>query len=153
MRFVSLEKRTKHWGLAWVFLAVAIALHVTDEALTGFLPLYNTLVESLRESYRWVPLPTFSFRVWLSGLVIAVLLLLGLAPFVFAGRTILRPLAYVLSVLMISNALVHIGASLYWQKLAPGTLSSPVLLLAAVTLLITTHRARHITSPCPRPQP
>jgi hypothetical protein len=58
-------------------LALAIGLHVTDEALTDFLPLYNSLVESARESYSWVPLPTFSFSVWLAGLILGVLLLLA----------------------------------------------------------------------------
>jgi hypothetical protein len=128
--------------MAWVFLALAIALHVTDEALTGFLPLYNSIVESLRESYPWVPLPTFSFPVWLSGLVIGILVLLSLSPLVFAGSTYLRPASYGLGVLMTGNALGHIGASIYWGILAPGVLSSPILLLAALALLITTDRDR-----------
>ena len=138
--------RTRQWGMAWVLLALAIGLHVADEALTDFLPLYNSLVESARESYWWIPLPTFSFSIWLSGLVLGVLLLLGLAPLVFAGKTWLRPVAYFLSVLMIANALGHLGASIYWQILAPGVLSSPVLFVAAVALLVTTRRAhREIT--------
>jgi hypothetical protein len=128
--------------MAWVFLALAIALHVTDEALTGFLPLYNSIVESLRESYSWVPLPTFSFPVWLTGLAIGVLVLLGLSPFVFRGSAFLRPVSYVLGILMMGNALGHIGASMYWGILAPGVLSSPILLLAALALLIATDRDR-----------
>ncbi len=131
--------------MTWVFLALAIALHVTDEALTGFLPLYNSIVESLRESYPWVPLPTFSFPVWLTGLVIGVLLLLSLSPLVFAGSPYLRPVSYVLGVLMVGNALGHIGASIYWGIMAPGVLSSPILLLAALALLITTDRDRRST--------
>jgi hypothetical protein len=131
--------------MTWVFLALAIALHVTDEALTGFLPLYNSIVESLRESYPWVPLPTFSFAVWLTGLVIGVLLLLSLSPLVFAGSPYLRPVSYVLGVLMVGNALGHIGASIYWGIMAPGVLSSPILLLAALALLITTDRDRRST--------
>ena len=137
--------RTRQWGMTWVFLALAIALHVTDEALTGFLPLYNSIVESLRESYPWVPLPTFSFPVWLTGLVIGVLVLLGLSPLVFAGSTFLRPVSYVLGLLMTGNALGHISASIYWGIMAPGVLSSPILLLAALALLITTDRDRRST--------
>ena len=86
--------------MAWVFLALAIALHVTDEALTDFLPLYNSIVESLREEYAWILLPTFSFPVWLSGLAIGVLALLSLSPLVFGGRAFLRPVSYVLGVFM-----------------------------------------------------
>jgi hypothetical protein len=131
--------------MAWLVLALAIALHVTDEALNGFLPFYNSIIESLRESYPWVPLPTFSFPVWLTGLVIGVLVLLALSPLVFAGSTFLRPVSYVLGVLMTGNALGHIGASIYWGILAPGVLSSPILLLAALALLITTDRDRRST--------
>jgi hypothetical protein len=39
----------RYWRAAWVALAVALALHVTDEALTGFLPVYNSIVEGIRE--------------------------------------------------------------------------------------------------------
>ncbi len=133
---------TRRWGMAWVLLVLAIALHVADEALTGFLPLYNSIVESLRESYPWSPLPTFEFSVWLMGLVIGILVLFGLSPFVFAGSPYLRPVAYVLGVLMTGNGLAHIGASIYWGMLAPGIFSSPILLFAALALLIATDRER-----------
>ena len=35
-------------GIAWVMMWVALALHVTDEALTGFLSVYNPTVLALR---------------------------------------------------------------------------------------------------------
>jgi hypothetical protein len=41
---------------------------VTDEALTGFLPVYNGIVERIRAGHSWIPLPTFTFPVWLGGL-------------------------------------------------------------------------------------
>ncbi|MFQ5546789.1 MAG: hypothetical protein ACE5FV_00745 [Woeseia sp.] len=132
----------RRWGIAWLGVAIALALHVTDEALTGFLPLYDSIVLELRESYAFVPLPAFTFSGWLSGLIVAVLILLLLSPLVFAGRKPLRYLSYVLSVIMILNGLGHIGASLYWGILAPGVISSPILLAAAVALLVTTIDAR-----------
>ena len=131
----------RHWGIAWVSLAMALALHVADEALTGFLPVWNSLVESARETYGWVPLPTFDFAVWLGGLIVGVVVLLGLSPLVFAGRSFLRPLAYFLGILMVLNGLAHIAASMYWGELAPGVVSSPILILAAAALLVTTRRA------------
>ena len=135
-------EQTRRWGQAWVFLALAIALHVADEAITGFLPLYNSIVGSLRETWSWIPLPTFSFRVWLAGLAAGVLVILGISPLIFAGKTYLRPVAFGLGVLMVANALVHIGASIYLRTLAPGVLSSPILLLAALSVLTTTVRYR-----------
>lgn len=120
---------------------MALALHVADEALTGFLPLYNSIVLEIRDSYSFIPLPTFTFRIWLGGLILAVLILFLLSPLVFAGRTPLRYLSYVLSVIMIFNGFGHIGASLYWGIPAPGVYSSPILLVAAVALLVTTIQA------------
>ncbi len=69
-------------------------------------------------------------------------MLLGLSPLVFAGSRRLRPVAYFLGFLMVANSIGHIGASLYWGKLVPGVYSSPILLVAALALLITTYAAR-----------
>ena len=135
------NQRTSQWGLAWVALVGALALHVADEALTGFLPLYNSVVLSLRDTYSWVPFPTFSFSGWLTGLVIGVVLLLCLSPLVFSGARALRPVAYFFGVLMALNALGHLGASLYLGEVAPGALSSPLLFVAAIALVMTTYRA------------
>ena len=126
--------------MAWLFLAVALGLHVIDEAATDFLPLYNSLVTSLRETYPWVFLPTFSFSAWLAGLIAGVGALLALSPLVFSGNLLFRPVSYFLGVLMVFNALAHLAGSVYLGEIAPGALSSPVLLIAAVALIITTRR-------------
>ena len=138
--------RTKQWGIAWVSLSVALGLHVADEAITDFLPLYNSIAGAIRETYGWLPLPTFSFSVWLTGLIAGILVLLALSPFVFAGKLIFRPISYFLGVLMALNASAHISGSIYLGELAPGALSSPVLLICAIALLVTTRRVRHNSS-------
>jgi hypothetical protein len=130
----------RRWGYAWVGLVLALALHVTDEALTGFLPLYNDVVTSIRRSTPWCPMPTFSFEGWLSGLIAAVLALLAVSPLFFAGHLWLRPLAYALSVALAVNALAHTAASAYWGMFAPGVYSSPVMFIAAIVLFMTTRR-------------
>jgi len=134
--------RIGQWRVAWICLALALALHVTDEALTGFLPVYNGVVEAVRGRYPWVPLPTFTFPVWLGGLILGVLLLLALTPLVARGQSWIRVASIVLSIIMIGNALGHAGASLYWGRLAPGVYSSPFLFIAALALFITALRAR-----------
>ncbi|HSR53213.1 MAG TPA: hypothetical protein VLV83_20505 [Acidobacteriota bacterium] len=135
---MSSTTHNRRWGFAWLGLATALAVHVADEAFTDFLPLYNSIVTGLRDSYSFVPFPTFTFPIWLGGLIAGVLLLYALTPFAFAGRLGLRYLAYPLSVLMILNALGHTAASVYLGTPAPGVYSSPLLLLAAVALLVTT---------------
>jgi hypothetical protein len=74
--------------------------------------------------------------------VILVALLFALAPLAFRGVRWLRPPSYFLGVLMVANALGHLGASVYLRRPAPGVWSSPVLLAAALSLLIATRRAR-----------
>lgn len=139
---MQITKQTTKWGIAWVALVIALALHVVDEAAMDFLPFYNSLVMSLRNAYGWIPLPTFSYSVWIIGLAVGLLLLLALSPFFFAGKRYLRPLAFFLGLLMVANALGHIGMSIYLGEAVPGVFSSPVLLVASVVLLVTTYGLR-----------
>ena len=122
-------------------MACAVALHVVDEALTGFLPFYNAFVLSLREFSPWVPLPIFSFPVWFTGLAAGIVALFALTPFAFTRKPWLRPVAYFLAVLMTANGMGHLAASVYLGAPAPGVFSSPVLLIASFALFITTLRA------------
>lgn len=135
-------KAEKQFGLAWILLAVALALHVTDEALTDFLSVWNPLATAVRERVPFLPLPIFTFRVWLTGLILGVLLLLALSPLAFRGARWLVPLAYFLGILMVANGLGHIAGSFYLGRLMPGVYSSPFLLAAAVYLLASV-RKRH----------
>jgi hypothetical protein len=132
----------KKFGIAWILLAVALALHVTDEALTDFLSVWNPLATAIRERAPFLPLPTFTFGVWLTGLILGVTLLLALSPFAFRGARWMVPFAYFLGILMVANGLGHLGGSLYLGRLMPGVYSSPFLIAAAVYLL-TSLRHRH----------
>lgn len=136
----------KRWGYSWLALVTAFAIHVLDEALTDFLPLYNAIATTLRESYWYLPLPTFTFRIWLGGLITALVILVSLSPMVFSGRRPLRYVSYAFSVVMIFNGLGHIGASIYWGAFAPGVFSSPVLLIAAAALMVCTIKARSMSN-------
>ena len=134
--------RLRRWGFAWLGLVAALALHVTDEAVNGFLPLYNRVVTDARRSMPWFPMPTFTFEGWLTGLVTGILVLLALSPLVFAGHRWLRPVAYIFSALMAANAVGHTAVSLYSGTWAPGVYSSPVMFFAAVVLFTETRRLR-----------
>ena len=128
------------WGIAWVGLALALALHVLDEALSDFLSFYNPIAEALRQ---WLPVPfppIFTFDVWLGGLIAGVLLLLALSWCAFRGFAWMRPLSYVLGALMLLNGLAHLTASLTLGRVVAGSYSSPVLIAAATDLLVATPR-------------
>ena len=121
-------------GWAWLALCAALALHVADEALTDFLSFYNPMVERIRERIPFFPMPTFTFEVWLTGLIVGIALLTALTPFAFRGARWMRPLAYVFATIMFLNGCGHIFGSVYFGRLLPGVYSSPFLLAASVYL-------------------
>lgn len=137
-------------GLAWVLLALALAVHVADEASTGFLSVYNPTVLALRAKLGFWPMPTFGFREWLTGLIAGVLVLLALSPFAFRGSRWIRPLFYVLVVIMFFNGISHTLGTIFGQTVstvhfprpAPGFYSSPLLFAASIYGFVQLRRTR-----------
>jgi hypothetical protein len=119
---------------AWLLLVGALALHVVDEALTGFLDFYNPLVLKIRAQIPWFPMLTFTFGVWLAGLLGLVVVLALLAPAVRQGAVGTRVASWALSAIMFLNGLGHLAGSLYLQRWLPGATSAPLLLAASVLL-------------------
>lgn len=138
----EVQKAAKLWGVAWLALTLALAAHVADEAINDFLSLWNPMVESLRARSVFAPFPTFSFEVWLGGLALAVVLLLGLSRWAFRGAAWMVPLSYAFGVIMIGNGLLHVAASFYLARPAPGVYSAPLLAAAGIWLLISVSRFR-----------
>jgi hypothetical protein len=133
------------WALAWAGLTAAFALHVLDEAAHDFLAWYNPAALVLRARLGGVPFPpVFSFRVWITALCAAVAVLAALTPLVRPGRrwTVLAASLY--GAIHVANAVGHLTVSVRGRWLAPGVLSSPLLLGAALWLLYETgHSARY----------
>ena len=129
---------------AWILLCLALALHVFDEATTGFLGVYNLTVIALRERLGWWPMPTFQFGEWLTGLIAACVILLVLSGAVARGARGTRVLAYVFAILMLLNAAGHTLATIFGRAVAsvpfprpaPGFWSSPFMAAAAIYLLV-----------------
>jgi hypothetical protein len=128
---------------AWSLLVIALALHVLDEALTDFLGFYDPLVRSIRSSIAWFPMPTFTFGVWLSGLIALVVMLAALAPAVRRGSNWIKWASWFLSAIMFLNGLGHLVGSAYFGRWLPGATSAPLLLAASAMLARATwSRAR-----------
>ena len=132
----QLAQALAQFGRAWLALAAALAVHVADEALTDFLGVYNPAVRRIRSALPWLPLPTFTFPVWLAGLADGVALLFALGPEAFRGAGWVVVAAVPLSVVMVGNGLGHIGASVYMRRPMPGLFSSPLLIVASVLALV-----------------
>jgi len=123
------------YGVPWLLLCGAFALHVIDEALTDFLSVYNPTVRAIRARFPFVPLPTFTFRVWLGGLIAVIVVLLLLAPAAFGGAPELRPWAYLFGIVMVGNGVLHLIGSVYRGKAMPGVYTAPLILAAGIYLL------------------
>lgn len=141
-------------GIAWVLLCLSLALHVTDEALTGFLSVYNPTVIALRARLGFWPMPTFGFREWLTGLIAACVILLALSPLVFRGARWTRPLFYLFAVIMVLNGLAHTAGTILGHTLPdirfprpmPGFYSSPLVLAAAIYALAQLRKTRSLSN-------
>lgn len=96
------------FGIAWLLIAIGLGFHVADEAAHNFLSTYNPSVRAIRARFPFLPLPTFTFAVWLTLLIVGILLLLCLSPLAFRGSGWLRivslPLGIVVGVLNVSAA-------------------------------------------------
>ncbi|HVS87840.1 MAG TPA: hypothetical protein VHF01_06430 [Candidatus Acidoferrum sp.] len=127
----------RRFGFAWVAFALAFGLHFTDEATHDFLAFYNHSARAIRARLSFLPVPTFTFPVWLSLLIAAFVLLLCQSPFAFRGNRGLRAAAWPLGVLVgIANAPLHTSSSIYFHRWMPGVYSSPLLMAAAIYLLV-----------------
>ncbi|MGD0162972.1 MAG: hypothetical protein ABSB39_10945 [Candidatus Sulfotelmatobacter sp.] len=145
------------FGSAWFALCVAFAVHILDEASTGFLAVYNPTVTVLRERWSWFPMPALEFRVWLTGHVVVCVLLFCLTPVAARGMSGLRPLAWAYAVIMFLNGVGHtIGtilghtvASVTFPRPAPGFYSSPFLFAASVWLMVRLRRTAGVNFQLP----
>ncbi len=139
------------YGVAWMLLALAVAVHVADEALTGFLAIYNpTALEIRRRVGENVFPPLFTFESWIIGLTLGIVLLFLLAPLAFRGSRGLRPFAYIFALLMVLNGVGHTLGTIFgrsfadvrWARPMPGFWSSPLLIAAGAYLIVALRRSR-----------
>lgn len=119
---------------AWLALVGALALHVADEASTGFLEFYNPLVIDLRERLWWFPARPFQFGTWLAGLAVAVVLLATLSVSVRRGARGIRVASWVFGGIMLLNGLGHLAGSIYFHRWLPGATTAPLLIAASLVL-------------------
>lgn len=136
------------FGLAWLALCAALAIHIADEAANGFVGLFNQTSHAIAMSPPGLPMPTLSLHLFLILMVPIVLVLFALTPFAFQGRPWMRPLAVIHAVIEIANAgnhtletiLGHTVSPVHFPRPAPGFYSSPLLAAAAVWLMIEVRR-------------
>jgi hypothetical protein len=147
------ESPNTGFGWSWFALTVAFALHVVDEAFTGFLGIYNPTVTAMRARWGWFPMPRFQFREWLVGLLVAVAICFALSPLAARNTRWLRPLAWFYALIMLLNSLGHTLVTILGHTVAmvsvprpaPGFYSSPLLFIGSlwmISRLVKTSRMR-----------
>ena len=122
--------------LAWVLMISALAIHVFDEATSGFLIFFNRQVTNIREQLGFFPIPNLTFEIWLTALIIGIIICFLLTPLVKRGGRFVRAFTTILGILMIVNAIGHLLGSIYTGRLLPAFWSSPLLLLTALFVVI-----------------
>lgn len=130
------------FGFAWLLLCVVFALHIWDEAAHDFIGYYNATVLTLYGRFPWFPRMDMTFREWLTGLLIALLACLALAPFAFRNPGWLRPLAYLFAGIQFANGGGHvlttlnggIVPSVRFLGAGPGFYTAPLLLASSAYL-------------------
>ena len=140
------ERIKTQYGIAWLALCMAFISHIIDEALTDFLSVYNPTINTIRKSLPFLPLPTFTFEVWLTGLILVAIILLFFSLFAFRGAYWMLPLSYTFAVIMLANGLLHIVTSIYINRLMPGVYSSPLLLGSSIYLVVRVRQLQRLVS-------
>jgi hypothetical protein len=129
-------------GRAWLWLTGALALHVADEALTGFLDVYNPTVLAMRERWGWFPMPVLSFPEFLAGLGLLIAAMGAAAVAVYRGARWMRPVMWIFAMVMMANAMGHTLGTVFgrtveavrFERPMPGFYSSPFLFAAGAVL-------------------
>jgi len=126
------------FGLPWLAVNAAFALHVLDEATSDFLAWYNPRALAIRRALGGLPFPpTFTFWPWLFGLIAAVVALFAMTPAAFDGAPWLRSVAVVVGFIQAGNGLLHLIVAAVTRRRVPGLWSAPILLATATWLLLT----------------
>jgi hypothetical protein len=120
---------------SWLFLVSCLLLHVIDEAVNNFLDLYNPIVLKIKASIPFLPLPTFTFKIWIVGLSFLIIILFFLTTLVYNRNKLIISLIKIFSILMIFNGLGHIFGSIYYSKIIAGMVSSPFLIIASICVI------------------
>ena len=115
-------------SVAWL-APLAYALHVAEETSAGF-------PDWMRE--RIAPGFTTASFVTVNTVVMATLLTLTACVSVTGGRVGVWPYFALASALMLWNALVHVGATLYFGSYAPGVATALLVYLPAFAFLVRT---------------
>ena len=139
---MPVKKIRSHLGIAWIMLCFSLLIHVIDEALHDFLAFYNPIISRLKEHIPFLPFPNFTFQEWLTGLVLAVILLFLLSRYAFRETGWIIHISFLFGSIMFLNGLLHIFGSVYFNLWVPGVYSSWILLISSAYLIWSAYKLK-----------
>lgn len=144
-----------NFGLGWLLLCLAFMAHFAEQVQRNFLEYYNATVLTLYGHFPFFPRLDMGFHKWLTGMILAAVVLLALTPLAYRNAQFLRPVAYLFAGIMLLNGIGHICATVLGQTVpsvnfegtSPGFYSSPLLLAGSLYLFLRLRRsAKSISS-------
>jgi protein-S-isoprenylcysteine O-methyltransferase Ste14 len=138
-------------AFAWVYLCAHLAAHVIEEAATGFLGVANAVLAGWSRDFG-LPLQPLAFGAWLGTLTVVMAVLVALTPRVARGAAWAPTASYIFAGVMIANGMGHLLSPLYLGRFLPGHFSSPLLIAAALWLIVQARRAARATTSPGRPR-
>ena len=125
-------------ALAWLYVCLHLAAHGVEEALTGFVDVWNPVLLTMQAA-TGIPLPQLVFDEWLTTLAVVVIALTAMTPLVARGVRGFQTGSYVLAFVMIANGVNHLASPLYLGRFLPGQYTSPLLIVASLWLIRQTY--------------
>jgi protein-S-isoprenylcysteine O-methyltransferase Ste14 len=131
---------------AWLYLCVHLAAHAAEEAIGGFLEVWNPFLASVG-ARTGLPVPQFTFDGWLTALVVGIVALTAMTPLVARGVRGFRVASYVFAGVMIANGVNHLASPVYLGRFLPGQFTSPLLIIASTWLILAARRVGQPATP------
>ncbi|MBD3349581.1 MAG: HXXEE domain-containing protein [Candidatus Eisenbacteria bacterium] len=130
----------RNLGMPWLFLCLALAIHVAEEIGSGFLSAYDLALEAMRRLVPYVEVPHVSLTVWLGGSIGVVAVLALLTPLAYRGARGMRVLMLWVIGLALANVAGHLGGSILAGRMIPGAYSTIALAVACAYAIMADRR-------------
>ncbi len=122
-------------GLRFWLLGLTQAAHSIEEMIAR---LYDFMwVATERLGLPRMGMSATTFAAVNMGIIAFVL---GIAPFVAAGRPWARAAAWIAAIVEIANGTGHLTGAVVFRRYVPGAATAPLLILAGVALAAALHR-------------
>jgi hypothetical protein len=127
-------------GRPWLALCFCLAVHVAEEAFTGFLPFYSDATRAVSELFPFVTSPSLvlAASMWMGVAFVGILT--ALAPFAYRGVGWMRVATIGVALIALANVSGHIGGSMLAGQALPGVYTTPLLAVAGVYALVSAWR-------------